>query len=74
MAAQEGQDLHALWLHTSHHYNWHEYRTEAADITIAQPRLIAVLLTWRGLPKSGTNSQDSSCSFRASKLLMHLFS
>jgi hypothetical protein len=74
MAAQEGQDMHALWLHTSHHYHWHEHRTEAADITIAQPRLIAVLQHGGGCRKREQTPKTPPPTIRASELLMHLFS
>ncbi len=44
MDSQEGQDVHALRLHSSHHHHRYEHRSEAAALAVAQPCLICLVL------------------------------
>lgn len=44
MDSQEGQDVHALRLHSSHHHHRYEHRSEAAALAVAQPCLIFLVL------------------------------
>lgn len=76
MDSQEGQDVHALRLHSSHHYHRYEHRSEAAALAVAQSCLICLVLwphAWWRFEWRGFRSFSRPPSEDASELLLGIF-